>query len=110
MTCRDIIEFLADYAAGTVTAEERTIFEAHLAICPPCVAYLRTRFPHAQVNAEPAGLVGAPLRTVVRHLLAKPDFVILWARVWESPATREVAQITREISHAKNGRCWPGYL
>jgi anti-sigma factor RsiW len=42
MTCRDIIEFLADYAAGTVTAEERTIFEAHLAICPPCVAYLRT--------------------------------------------------------------------
>ena len=42
MTCRDIIEFLTDYAAGTVNAEERAVFEAHLAICPPCVAYLRT--------------------------------------------------------------------
>ena len=64
------------------------------------VGYLRTRFPHAQVSAEPAGLIGAPLRTVVRHLLAKPDFLILWARVWESPAAREVAQLTREISPA----------
>ena len=42
MTCRDVIEFLMEYAAGTVAAEEMTIFEAHLAICPPCVAYLKT--------------------------------------------------------------------
>jgi hypothetical protein len=63
-----------------------------------CVAYLRTRFRHAEVSAEPAGLIGAPLRTVVRHLVTKPDFLILWARVWESPEAREVAQLTREIS------------
>jgi hypothetical protein len=25
-----------------------------------CVAYLRTRFPHAQVSAEPAGLIDGP--------------------------------------------------
>ena len=42
MTCRDVIEFLLDYVAGTVSAEERTVFEAHLAVCPPCVAYLKT--------------------------------------------------------------------
>ncbi len=42
MTCRDVLEFLMDYVAGTVTPEELTIFEAHLAICPPCVAYLRS--------------------------------------------------------------------
>lgn len=71
-----------------------------------CVAYLRTRFPQAQVSAEPAGLIGAPLRTVVRHLLAKPDFMILWARVWESPAAREVAQLTREISPATRILVW----
>jgi anti-sigma factor RsiW len=42
MTCRDIIEFLMEFADGTVSAEERTLFEAHLAICPPCVAYLES--------------------------------------------------------------------
>lgn len=75
-----------------------------------CMAYLRTRFLHAEVHAEvtaePAGLVGAPLRAVVRHLLTKPDFLILWARVWESPAAREVAQLTREISPATRTLAW----
>ena len=71
-----------------------------------CVAYLRTRFPRARVDAEPAGLIGAPLRTVVRHLLAKPNFLILWARVWESPAAREVAELTREISPATTILVW----
>ena len=42
MTCRDIIEFLTDYVEGTVTVEERTVFEAHLAVCPPCVTYLKS--------------------------------------------------------------------
>ena len=41
MTCRDIIEFLNEYAAGTVPADERIVFESHLAVCPPCVAYLK---------------------------------------------------------------------
>jgi hypothetical protein len=71
-----------------------------------CVAYLRTRFPHAQVDAEPAGLIGAPLRTVVRHLLTQPEFLVLWARVWESPAAREVGQLTREISPATRVLVW----
>jgi anti-sigma factor RsiW len=42
MTCRDVIEFLMDYLAGEVSPEERAVFEQHLAICPPCVAYLKT--------------------------------------------------------------------
>jgi anti-sigma factor RsiW len=42
MTCRDVIEFLTDYVEGTVTIEERMVFEAHLAVCPPCVAYLES--------------------------------------------------------------------
>jgi len=71
-----------------------------------CVAYLRTRFPHAEVSAEPAGLIGAPMRVVVRHLLTPPAFLILWARVWESPAAREIAQLTREISPATRVLAW----
>ncbi len=42
MTCRDFIEFLMDYLSGEVSAEERLIFEAHLAECPDCVTYLKT--------------------------------------------------------------------
>jgi hypothetical protein len=71
-----------------------------------CVAYLRTRLPHAEVSAEPAGLIGSPLRTVVRYLLTKPDFLVLWARVWESPTAREVAQLSREISAATHILVW----
>jgi anti-sigma factor RsiW len=42
MTCRDFIEFLMDYVSGALAAEERAIFDAHLAECPSCVAYLKT--------------------------------------------------------------------
>jgi anti-sigma factor RsiW len=42
MTCRDIIEFLADFLDGGLPSEERAVFEAHLAQCPACVVYLRT--------------------------------------------------------------------
>ncbi|MBL8793292.1 MAG: hypothetical protein JNM56_05260 [Planctomycetia bacterium] len=71
-----------------------------------CVAYLRARFPDAEVIAEPAGLIGAPQRTVVRHLLAKPDFLVLWSRVWEAQAAREVAQESREISPTTRILVW----
>lgn len=41
MTCRDVIEFLADYLAGDLAAEQQAVFDEHLAICPDCVAYLK---------------------------------------------------------------------
>lgn len=61
------------------------------------VGYLRTRLPQAEINAEPAGLVGAPSRTVVQHLLGEPDFVLLWSRVWEAPDAKEIAKLVREL-------------
>jgi anti-sigma factor RsiW len=42
ITCREFIEFLWKYLSGELEAAERFHFDAHLAICPPCVAYLRT--------------------------------------------------------------------
>jgi predicted anti-sigma-YlaC factor YlaD len=42
MTCRDVIEFLADYLNGELTQEERDLFRKHLGVCPPCIAYLQT--------------------------------------------------------------------
>jgi anti-sigma factor RsiW len=42
VTCREFIAFLDDYQAGALDAERRSVFEHHLAECPPCVAYLQT--------------------------------------------------------------------
>jgi anti-sigma factor RsiW len=40
VTCRDFVEFLSEYLSGELAAAERAEFEAHVADCPACVAYL----------------------------------------------------------------------
>ena len=40
MNCREFTEFLHEYLFGNLPAGERAEFEAHLAECPWCVAYL----------------------------------------------------------------------
>jgi anti-sigma factor RsiW len=42
MTCRELIEFLADYLDGALDTGARTAFEAHLAECPECIDYVRS--------------------------------------------------------------------
>ena len=42
MTCRTFIEFLMEYLNGELAPQEHAEFEAHLAECPWCVAYLQT--------------------------------------------------------------------
>jgi anti-sigma factor RsiW len=42
VNCRDFVEFLSEYFSDELTAAERAEFEAHLAECPDCVAYLDT--------------------------------------------------------------------
>ena len=42
MTCRELIEFLWAYHADELPAAQRAVFEAHLGICPSCVAYLES--------------------------------------------------------------------
>ena len=42
LTCREVADFLADYLAGELGADDRSLFEEHLADCPECVAYLRS--------------------------------------------------------------------
>jgi len=42
LTCRELSDFLADYFAGELSLDERSVFEGHLAACPDCVAYLRS--------------------------------------------------------------------
>lgn len=42
MSCRELIDFLIDYHSGELPPGQRAEFDRHLAICPPCVAYLKT--------------------------------------------------------------------
>jgi anti-sigma factor RsiW len=40
MNCREFTEFLHDFLFGDLSADERAVFDQHLAECPWCVAYL----------------------------------------------------------------------
>ena len=40
MTCQELINFLDDYVADTLSTEERRRFEEHLRICVDCANYL----------------------------------------------------------------------
>jgi anti-sigma factor RsiW len=42
MTCRELIAFLMAYLDGELPAASRVRFDEHLAVCPACVAYLKT--------------------------------------------------------------------
>jgi anti-sigma factor RsiW len=42
LTCRDVVNFLIDYLDQSLDPAQRAEFEAHLAVCDECVAYLRT--------------------------------------------------------------------
>lgn len=42
MTCREFVAFLDDYLGGVLPEEERARFNAHLAACASCVAYMKT--------------------------------------------------------------------
>ena len=41
MTCRDFADFLLSYVDCELAPPARAEFDAHLAVCPDCVRYLR---------------------------------------------------------------------
>ncbi len=41
LTCKELVELVTEYLEGTLPASERLRFEAHLADCPGCTAYLQ---------------------------------------------------------------------
>ncbi len=42
ITCRELIDFIADYLEGALTEVQIEDFQRHLAVCPSCRAYLAT--------------------------------------------------------------------
>ena len=42
MTCRELAAFLMDYLNEDLPDDVRAAFDRHLALCPNCVAYVKT--------------------------------------------------------------------
>jgi len=40
VTCKEFIEFVWRYLDAQLPAEQRAVFDKHLAVCPGCVNYL----------------------------------------------------------------------
>jgi anti-sigma factor RsiW len=76
LTCRDFVDFLSDYLDGELAGEIREGFEAHLALCPDCVAYLATFRESVRLGRECASdedrpPADAPLELVAAVLAAR---------------------------------------
>ena len=41
LTCKEVVELVTDYLGDAMTAPDRARFDAHLATCDPCTAYLQ---------------------------------------------------------------------
>jgi len=72
VTCRELTEFLADYFAGELSSDERSLFEGHLANCTDCVAYLRSYAEAVRLAKDayeddpvPAGLPEQLIRAIL---------------------------------------------
>ncbi len=40
LSCRELVELVTAYREGALPPDDRARFDAHLAICPPCVYYV----------------------------------------------------------------------
>lgn len=72
LTCKDLIEFLAAYLEGELSARERSIFEGHLEICEACRDYLATyqkTIELAKESAESDQSLPAPPEELLRAIL-----------------------------------------
>jgi anti-sigma factor RsiW len=72
ITCQQLIDFIASYRDHELTTEERGEFDRHLAVCPSCVAYLKTYEQTvllAKATADDAVPEGIP-EALVRAILA----------------------------------------
>ena len=41
LTCKELVELVTDYLEGALSSEDKERFEAHLATCDGCAAYLQ---------------------------------------------------------------------
>jgi anti-sigma factor RsiW len=75
MPCRELVELVSDYLEGHLQPHDRARFEAHLADCEDCGAYLEQmqqtiralgRLPEESLSADARGALLAAFRDWAR--------------------------------------------
>ena len=71
ITCKQLIEeYLADYLDATLSPVQAAELDHHLALCPPCVAYLNTyRKTRELVQKEAPPDIPPEMRAVLRKFI-----------------------------------------
>ncbi len=66
LTCRELVELVTDYLEGALVPRDRDRFEAHIAGCADCTAYLaQMRRTLSTLGAIPEGSVPPHARDVL---------------------------------------------
>jgi len=75
MTCAEFVELVTAYLEGTLPADQRAAFDAHMALCPGCERYLEQFQETIDLLGElPEESLSSPAR---EHLL---DAFAQWRR------------------------------
>jgi anti-sigma factor (TIGR02949 family) len=72
LTCEDVIAMLLEYLEARLDTSALAAFERHLAVCPPCIAYLNTYRRTRELTAA-SGRVDMPdeMKTRIREFLLR---------------------------------------
>ncbi|MGH7833197.1 MAG: anti-sigma factor family protein, partial [Candidatus Binatia bacterium] len=75
-SCKQATSLIADYVTGRLPATVARSFDKHLAICPDCVAFLKTykktvELAQGFLNRDPASLDAAKLKRSIDARLKK---------------------------------------
>jgi anti-sigma factor RsiW len=81
LTCEDVIGMLLEYLETRLDTPTLAAFERHLAVCPPCIAYLNT-YRRTRDMTGTSGRVEMPdeMKTRIR------DFLLTQLRAGTDPA------------------------
>jgi anti-sigma factor RsiW len=60
LTCRELVELVTEYLEDALPAAERARFEAHLAACEGCEAYVEQMRSTIAITARAAALEARP--------------------------------------------------
>ena len=71
ITCREFVEFLAEYLAGELSPASQAEFEFHLSDCPDCTIYLKSYAATVQLGKEAFADLDAPIPVEVPEELVQ---------------------------------------
>ena len=70
LSCRDFVDFIADYLEDALERGVRGRFESHLEACPDCVAYLASFRETVRLGRESFGCGDEPPEDAPPELVA----------------------------------------